>query len=99
GILNRIFTYPTSTPLNYVIRTDGAFRLFTQTFDGGYVGTVGLGGNLAAYSLVSAPNADTQVRDGDASLQLSVRQSSGRENDAFSVTCSYHALLRKADDT
>ncbi len=98
GLLNRLFTYPTATPLNFTIATDGTFRLFSSTFNGGFSGTVALGGELGVYSLESAPNADTLVRDGYASLQFSVRQGSNRRDSDFDGNYSYHGFLRTAAD-
>jgi hypothetical protein len=99
GIMSRLFTYPTSTPLDFEIKTDASFRLFTTTFNSGFTGTVGLGGELAVLSLEAAPNADAQVRDGYASLQISVKQGAGMADDDFESHYSYHALLRANNDT
>ncbi len=99
GVLSRLSTYPASTSLNFEIDTDATFRLFTNSFNSGFTGTVGPGGALAVFTLESAPNADAQVRDGYASLQLSVKQSSGMDDADFESHYSYHALLRLSNDT
>lgn len=94
GIMGRLFTYPVSTPLNFEIKTDATYRLFTTGFNSGFAGTVGPGGDFAVFSLAAAANADTQVRVGYASLQFSVKQGSRRNNGDFDGTYSYHALIR-----
>ncbi len=97
--MTRLFTYPVSTPLDYEVATNGSYRLYTDTFDGGFGGSIGLAGGLTVFSQESAPNADPQVPDGFASLQLSVRQGSGMNDSAFDGSYSYHALLRDDDGT
>lgn len=97
--MTRLFTYPISTPLNLEVATNGSYRLYSDTFDGGFGGSIGLAGGLTVFSLESAPNADPQIPDGFASLQLSVRQGSGMNDSAFDGSYSYHALLRDDDGT
>lgn len=99
GIMTRLFTYPASTPFSFEIKTNGTYRLFNSGFNSGFVGTVGLGGELAAFSLEAAPNADAQVREGYASLQISVRQGSGLKDNTFNGSYSYHALVRTSNDS
>ncbi|MBL7646837.1 MAG: hypothetical protein JNK74_11665 [Candidatus Hydrogenedentes bacterium] len=98
GVMSRLSTYPSSTSLDFEIKTDATFRLFTTSFNSGFNGTVGLGGDLAVFTYEAAPNADAQVRDGYASLQISVKQSSGLDDDVFESHYSYHALLRTSND-
>jgi hypothetical protein len=94
GVLNRLFTYPDSTALNYVVASDATFRLFTSTFNQGFGGSIGLGGQLAVFTREAPANQDAQVRDGYASLQVSIKQTSGRSDSNFSGSYSYHGLLR-----
>lgn len=99
GVLSRLFTYPTSSQQNYEVATNGTYRLFTNTFNAGYGGSVGLGGELAIFTLESPPNQDAQVREGYASLQVSVKRSSGRINSNFNGSYSYHGLQRNSNNT
>lgn len=99
GVMNRLFTYPNSTPLNYEVASDATFRLFTSGFNAGFAGTIGLGGQLAVFTHEAAPNEDAQVRDGYASLQISVKQSNGRRDRDFDGNYSYHGLIRTSNGT
>ena len=96
GILNRLFTYPDSTQLNYAVASDATFRIFSGTFNAGFSGSIGLGGELAVFTREAPPNQDAQVRAGYASLQVSIRQTSGRTDSHFSGDYSYHGLLRSS---
>lgn len=97
GVMGRLFTFPASTPLDFEIKTDATWRLSSDTFNGGFNGTVGLGGDLALFTLEAAANADAQVREGYASLQLSVKQGGGMDDGDFNGSYSYHALLRTSN--
>ena len=99
GVMSRIGTFPAFDPLDFEIRTDATYRLFTTGFNSGFVGTIGLGGDLAVLSQEAAPNADAQERDGYASLQLSVKQSDDLNDDDFNGIYSHHALLRLSNGT
>jgi hypothetical protein len=98
GVMSRLGTFPATFPLDFEIRTDATYRLSESGFNSGFVGTIGLGGDLAVLSLEAAPNADAQERDGYASLQLSVKQSDGMNDEDFNGVYSYHALLRLSND-
>lgn len=99
GTVSRLFTYPDFTPLNHEIAGDGTFRLFAGSFDSGFSGTIGLGGQLAVYTLEQPANADPRIPDGFASIQLSIKQSTGRTDSDFEGHYSYHALHRLANDS
>ncbi|MBX3176147.1 MAG: hypothetical protein KF886_02185 [Candidatus Hydrogenedentes bacterium] len=94
GQLNRLFTYPESTVLNYEVASDATFRLFTGAYNAGFNGSVGLGGELAVFTRQAPPNQESAARDGYASLQVSIRQTASRRDNAFSGAYSYHGLLR-----
>ncbi|MBI2424047.1 MAG: hypothetical protein HYV27_14550 [Candidatus Hydrogenedentes bacterium] len=98
GLLTRLFTYPFSTPMDYEVRDDGRFRLFTSTFDGTYNGIIGLDGAITAYFITRAPQSDSQIPPGYGSIQVSVLQGSGYADNDFVGPYSYHALLFTEDN-
>jgi hypothetical protein len=96
--LSSIVTFGTRTPLDYEVRDDGRFRLFDEEIDWGFVGSVGLGGELLAFSPQAARREDLQIPEGYAALRLSTAEGSGYRDSDFEGSYSYHALLFNGDD-
>lgn len=93
GRLSSIITYASLTPLNYEVTPTGSFRVYSTVLNAGFVGSVGLGGDLAVYSPRYAAGQHPQVPKGFAAMQISVRRQAGYLNTDFHDGYSYHALV------
>ncbi|MFP4500984.1 MAG: BACON domain-containing protein [Candidatus Hydrogenedentota bacterium] len=94
-----LVSFASLSPLGYEVAPDGRMRFYTDMWQGGYTGSIGLGSELLVFSRSAAPNEDEQVPEGYAALRLSVRKQENMSDANFRGDYAYHALLQPRNDT
>lgn len=88
-----IVTYASLSPLSYDVKATGEFRVYNNTVNAGYVGAVGLAGDLAVYAPLYPAGKHPQVPKGFAAFRTSVLRKSSFKDTDFHDGYSYHALV------